>query len=172
MTRGSETRKDAQMPRVSVLIPCYNERHRIRRCLDSLLDNDYPEDRIELVVIDGSSDDGSCTVVEELAQAHSNLRTIENPERQKPQGLNPGIRATDSDVVVRADAHAWYPRNSALAARLQRSHGSLRRPSWLRQLKLAAQYAGSGVVHHARLAWTVRAFGEQAAELLRERGLR
>lgn len=111
MTGGSETRKDAQMPRVSVLIPCYNERHRIRRCLDSLLDNDYPEDRIELVVIDGGSDDGSRTVVEELAHAHPNLRMIDNPERQKPQGLNLGIRATDSDVVVRADAHAWYPPN-------------------------------------------------------------
>lgn len=44
----------------------------------------------------------------------------------------------------------------ALADKLQRSHASLRRPSWLRQLKLAAQYAGFGVVYHPRLYWPVR----------------
>jgi glycosyltransferase involved in cell wall biosynthesis len=100
---------DAQMPTVSVLIPCYNERERIGHCLQSLLRNDYPAGRIELVVIDGHSNDGSRELVDELARRHPNVRVLDNPARGKPQGLNLGIQSTRSDVVVRADAHAWYP---------------------------------------------------------------
>jgi succinoglycan biosynthesis protein ExoA len=103
------SRRTTRLPTVSVLIPCYNEHRRIASCLGSLLRSDYPADLIELVVIDGGSDDGTRAVVEELARTHANVRMIDNPERQKPHALNLGIFATESDVIVRADAHAWYP---------------------------------------------------------------
>src|SRR5207302_2942286 len=54
-------------PQVSVIIPCRNERHYIGPCLDSILGNDYRRDRLELLVVDGMSDDGTAEVVEGYA---------------------------------------------------------------------------------------------------------
>jgi len=106
---GNSTWTGVWPPKVAVLIPCYNEQQWILPCVKSLLGNDYPTDRTELVVIDGGSNDGSRGMIETLARDHANLRLLDNPAREKSCGLNLGIRATESDVVVRADAHAWYP---------------------------------------------------------------
>jgi len=99
------------LPTVSVLIPCYNEREWIQTCLDSLLANDYPSDRIEFVVIDGGSDDGTLDIITDVSREHPNVRVLPNPVRLKPHGLNLGIEHTTSEVLVRADAHARYPEN-------------------------------------------------------------
>ena len=52
-------------PFVSMIIPCRNEAAFIRACLDSVLANDYPRDRFELLVVDGDSDDGTAGVLAE-----------------------------------------------------------------------------------------------------------
>ena len=55
-------------PFVSVIIPCRNERSHIGRCLDSVLANDYPADRLEILVVDGMSDDGTGDIVRRIAE--------------------------------------------------------------------------------------------------------
>lgn len=103
-------RDDLRKPQqsVAILIPCRNERLHIVRCLDSLLANDYPHDLLEIVVIDGMSDDGTREIVKDYSQRYSFIRCLENPEKNKPAALNLGVRATNSDVVMRIDAHAVY----------------------------------------------------------------
>ena len=44
-------------PSVSVIVPCRNEEGYVGRCLDSIVGADYPKDRIEVLVVDGRSDD-------------------------------------------------------------------------------------------------------------------
>lgn len=100
---------DALLPTVAVLIPCLNERTWIEACLDSLACCDYPADRIQFVVIDGGSDDGTLDIVERVAQQRANVVVLHNAARLKPHGLNLGIARTDSEVVIRVDAHASYP---------------------------------------------------------------
>lgn len=100
---------DAALPRVSVVIPCRNERAYIGPCLDSLLAGDYPADRLEVLVVDGASDDGTRGVLAERASREPRLRVVDNPARITPVALNLGIRAATGDVVVRMDAHSAYP---------------------------------------------------------------
>ncbi len=85
---------DTRTPSVSVLIVCFNEATWIEACLDSLIANDYPRERIEFVVIDGGSDDGTVDIVERIAAAAGNVRLVHNEARLKPHGLNLGIRET------------------------------------------------------------------------------
>ena len=68
-------------PWVSVIIPCLNEREFIGDCLDSVIANDYPKDRLEILVIDGMSDDGTRAIVEEYAQKHRFIRMVDNPDK-------------------------------------------------------------------------------------------
>ena len=96
-------------PQVSVIIPCRNERHYIGPCLDSILGNDYRRDRLELLVVDGMSDDGTAEVVESYAARISAIRMFANPLRTVPSALNLGIARARGEVILRMDAHAEYP---------------------------------------------------------------
>lgn len=94
---------------VSVIIPCRNEAAWICRCLQSVLGNDYPKDRLEVLVVDGMSDDGTRAVVEEFAGRHPLVRLLDNPKRITPAALNVGVVAARGDVIMRVDAHYEYP---------------------------------------------------------------
>jgi glycosyltransferase involved in cell wall biosynthesis len=96
-------------PRVTVIVPCRNEARYLAACLDSLLAGEYPADRLELLVVDGRSDDGSRDIAAARAAGNAMVRVLDNPARIVPAALNIGIRAATGDVIARADAHVVYP---------------------------------------------------------------
>jgi succinoglycan biosynthesis protein ExoA len=93
-------------PFVSVIIPCRNEARFIGRCLDSILANDYPKDRMEILVADGESDDGTREIIRKYAGQDERVRLLVNPHRFTPMALNLAIGAARGDVIARVDAHA------------------------------------------------------------------
>ncbi len=98
-------------PRVSIVMPCRNEAAYIGPCLESVLATDYPLDRVEVLVADGRSDDGTREIVEGWAARHPCVRLLDNPARITPAALNMAIRAATGDVIIRMDAHGVYPRD-------------------------------------------------------------
>lgn len=94
-----------------IIIPTYNEEQYVGACLDSLVSNDYDKQRMEIVVVDGRSTDNTRNVVSEYCREYDFIRMIDNPKRIKPAALNLALRSTDSDIVMRIDAHAVYPSN-------------------------------------------------------------
>jgi glycosyltransferase involved in cell wall biosynthesis len=93
-------------PFVSVVIPVRNERAFIACCLDSVLANDYPAGRFEILVIDGASDDGTRALVDAYAARFPVIQVLDNPDKITPAALNRGVRAARGELVVRLDAHA------------------------------------------------------------------
>jgi glycosyltransferase involved in cell wall biosynthesis len=93
---------------VSILIPCRNERGFIAKCLDSVLANDFPKDELEILIVDGMSEDGTREIVTEYMQRFPFIRLIDNPHRVTPYALNIGIAASRGEIVMRIDAHAVY----------------------------------------------------------------
>src|SRR6266480_5849379 len=96
-------------PLVSVVVPCRNEERYIAACLDSILASDYPRDRLEVLVVDGLSDDRTREILGRYTARHPSIRRLDNPQRITPTALNVGIRAAEGDVVMRMDAHVLYP---------------------------------------------------------------
>lgn len=94
---------DASSARVCVLIPVRNEVANIRMTLEAVLHQRFPIARMEVVVIDGESDDGTRAVLDSLADDTHRIRILDNPIRTIPHGLNLGIAATSADVVIRVD---------------------------------------------------------------------
>lgn len=97
------------VPMVTVVVPCRNEERYIGACLDSILAGTYPADRLEVLVVDGASDDGTRSVVASRVARYPSVRCLENPNRTAPHALNIGIRRARGDVIVRMDAHCRYP---------------------------------------------------------------
>lgn len=96
---------------VSVIVPCRNETRFIRRCLDSLISQDYPKEQIEILVIDGMSEDGTRDIVKEYSERYSFVKVIDNPEKIVPTAMNLGIQSANGDIIIRMDAHARYEKD-------------------------------------------------------------
>jgi len=107
----------------SIIVPCRNERAHIRECLETLLASDYPADRLEILVVDGMSDDGTRDIVAEVARAHPAVRLFDNPRRITPAGINIGIAEARGSVFLLIGAHAGFPPDyvSGLVGWLERS---------------------------------------------------
>jgi succinoglycan biosynthesis protein ExoA len=100
----------AKLPFVSIVIPVYNEERYIEACLASVLDQDYPADRYEVIIADGGSTDRTRAIVESIAVSHPVVRLIDNPGRTQAHGLNLAILASRGEYVARQDGHAeWSP---------------------------------------------------------------
>jgi glycosyltransferase involved in cell wall biosynthesis len=91
---------------VSVVIPCRNEAGHIVRCLDSIITGDYPADRLEILVVDGLSEDGTPERVRGYAGGKPQVRLLSNHQRITPSALNIGITAARGTIIVRIDAHS------------------------------------------------------------------
>ncbi|MGO9339976.1 MAG: glycosyltransferase family 2 protein [Terracidiphilus sp.] len=99
------------LPFVSIIIPCLNEKKYISGCLDSVLAFDYPRDRLEVLVVDGMSEDGTRDILQSYSRAHPFMRIFDNVNKVQNYALNIAIVSARGDVILRLDAHAEYPVN-------------------------------------------------------------
>uniref|UniRef100_UPI0035B2093B glycosyltransferase n=1 Tax=Promineifilum sp. TaxID=2664178 RepID=UPI0035B2093B len=94
-----------ELPFVSLIMPVRNEAAYIARSLGAVLAQDYPTDRLEILVVDGMSDDGTREAVRALQATCPTLYLIDNPARIVPPALNIGLRHARGEIVVRVDGH-------------------------------------------------------------------
>jgi glycosyltransferase involved in cell wall biosynthesis len=97
------------VPFVSAVIPCRNERTYIAACLESVIQSTYPRDRLEILVADGMSDDGTREVVHEYVKRDGRVILLDNPKRILASAWNTGIRAARGDIIVALNAHTVFP---------------------------------------------------------------
>lgn len=96
----------SELPLVTVLIPARDEARDIEGCLAAIAAQDYPPERMEVVVVDGGSIDGTAGVAAAaMASAPFNAaRVIANPEGTTPSNLNAGLASATGEIVCRVDA--------------------------------------------------------------------
>jgi cellulose synthase/poly-beta-1,6-N-acetylglucosamine synthase-like glycosyltransferase len=103
---GQAQAPEQELPFVSVIIPMFNEEKSAEKCLGSILDQDYPADRMEILVIDGDSTDRSPAILASMQEHHPNLRVIHNPRRLTVTSLNLGLAEARGEIYVRMDSHS------------------------------------------------------------------
>lgn len=105
---------------ISVICPIYNEAKYIDACITSILKQDYSQDDLEVLFVDGMSKDGTRNIIKEYAEIYPFIKLMDNPMKIVPIAMNIGIKACRGDIVIRLDAHALYPVNyfSILVKRL------------------------------------------------------
>lgn len=98
-------RAPMDLPFVSVIMPVRNEAVYITGSLRSVLDQDYPAERMEIIVADGLSTDGTREVVHAFQRFYPNIFLIDNPGKIVPTGLNAALQVAKGSVIVRVDGH-------------------------------------------------------------------
>jgi cellulose synthase/poly-beta-1,6-N-acetylglucosamine synthase-like glycosyltransferase len=98
-------------PMVTVIVPTYNEAKLIESKLDDIARQDYPRDRLEIIVVDSASRDGTLEAVRRWFEGNPgfNLRVISEPSRMgKAHALNNALRHASSDTVIITDADSRW----------------------------------------------------------------
>jgi cellulose synthase/poly-beta-1,6-N-acetylglucosamine synthase-like glycosyltransferase len=92
------------LPTVTVIVPTYNEEKRVERVLDSLSNLNYPQDKIELVFVDDSTD-ATFKIIEKKTKNWKNAKRIKHKKRlTKAYGLNEALSVSKGEIVAVYDA--------------------------------------------------------------------
>jgi len=114
---------------LSVVLPIRNEEAFITGTLQSLVDQDYPKDRYEIIVVDGCSTDATRTVVRGFIQAHSdvNISLLDNPGKLSSRARNIGARAARGQMIAVIDGHVLIPNRQLFTTmeRLKEKHQAI-----------------------------------------------
>jgi cellulose synthase/poly-beta-1,6-N-acetylglucosamine synthase-like glycosyltransferase len=89
----------------SAVIPTLDEYNTIRSVLDSLLATSWPDDRLEVIVVDGGSTDGTVEVVAEYAAEHDIIRLVELPGANIPESFNYAMELATGDILFHTNGH-------------------------------------------------------------------
>lgn len=96
---------------ISVIIPCRNEKEFIGECIKAIFASTWPAEALEVLVIDGLSDDGSRELLSELQTMYSNLYVYDNPLQITPVAFNLGIQKSKGAYLLIVGARQFIAPN-------------------------------------------------------------
>lgn len=100
--------KDMSAPLVSVIIPCHNEENSVRECVESFLNQTYPN--LEIIVVDDCSTDKTPIILQELGRKSDRIRIFRNDSnRGVGYSRSFGIKVANGDIIVEAECDGKYP---------------------------------------------------------------
>lgn len=95
-----------EVPFVSIILPIRNEADFIERSLGAILQQEYPSNRLEVLIADGMSEDSTRDIIARIAKTTPiPVKIIENPQRIVPTGFNAALSVARGEVIVRIDGH-------------------------------------------------------------------
>jgi cellulose synthase/poly-beta-1,6-N-acetylglucosamine synthase-like glycosyltransferase len=106
--RERPVRKADGEPSVTFVVAAHDEERVIERRLANLLRLDYPEDRLELVVVSDASTDGTDELVRAVAAANRRVRLLRVPRGGKVAAQDQAVRATSGEIVAFSDANTLW----------------------------------------------------------------
>lgn len=93
---------------VSVIVPCRNEIKYIHSFLESIINQRLNGLRIEVIIADGMSNDGTREIIQEFCKLYPYIRMIDNSQKIVSTGLNQAIKQANGEIIIRMDTHTEY----------------------------------------------------------------
>lgn len=98
-------------PNISFIIPCHNEEETIHRKLNNVLQQDYPQEKIELTIID-SSTDKTAKIIRHFKEAHPQLNLLYIKQKQrtgKSKAINEAYAKSSGEIKIISDSDSMIP---------------------------------------------------------------
>lgn len=101
-------------PSISVILPVRNEGQHLSKTLDMLVNQLYPSDCFEIIVVDGKSTDATPDIAQKYSEKHANVRWLTNSRVWSSSARNIGINASHGEIILIIDGHCQIPDNEHL----------------------------------------------------------
>jgi succinoglycan biosynthesis protein ExoA len=99
------------MTTISIICPTFNEESHIERTLQSFLNQKRDSFDLEILIVDGMSEDKTRSIVKEFEQKYLSIRLIDNKETKTPFAFNEGLKNAKGEYVAILGAHTYYAPN-------------------------------------------------------------
>ena len=91
---------------ISIVVAVKNEKRYIKKCIDALINQDYPTNKYEIIVVDGMSTDGTWEILGEIKKENPSIKIFRNPRENAAAGRNIGIKEARGDFIAFIDSDA------------------------------------------------------------------
>ncbi len=98
---------------VSTIIACRNEEKHIEKCLYSLINQNYPKENFEIIVVDGVSTDNTKEIIKKFqtSNSHYQIELLDNHKKFNSFGFNLGIKKAKGEIIIFLGAHSFVDKN-------------------------------------------------------------
>jgi len=96
-------------PKISIIIPCYNEEKNILKCLDAIASSDYPKKKMEIIVVDDGSTDNTLNILKGYSKKNL-IKIVKGTHEGKSESLNRGAKKASNEFIVAVDADTLLER--------------------------------------------------------------
>ncbi len=94
-------------PTVAFIIPCKNEERGITETIIKCYQINYPKEKMEVIVVNDGSTDGTIRVLKELKKTHPSIKIIDWPNQGKRWGMAAGFRVSKSEIIIQLDSDSF-----------------------------------------------------------------
>lgn len=91
-------------PKVSIILPCYNEEKNIANCLDAVYSLDYPKEKTDVIVVNDGSTDSTPKILKKYQNKYKDLIILKGKHEGKSASLNIGVKHSSNDIILSVDA--------------------------------------------------------------------
>ena len=98
---------------VSVCIIAYNEEKTLTSLFSDIKNQDYPHNKMEVILVNSMSSDRTRVLMEKFAEEENGflrVKVFDNPKKKQAAGWNIAIKNSSEDIIIRIDAHTMIPR--------------------------------------------------------------
>jgi len=94
-------------PKVSIIVPAYNEERNIEKCIESIFDSSYPKNKLDIIVVDDGSTDNTLKIIKK----YRNVRVLKQNHLGKVEALNLGALNSSNEFLFTVDADTTLEKN-------------------------------------------------------------
>jgi len=125
----------SEFPTLTVILPIRNEERFIANTIRYIEQQEYPFDKLEILVVDGQSEDRTAAIVSEIARSDRRIQLIDNPGRSSSTARALGVKHAGGDIITFVDGHTYIDndqllKNTAILMR-EKQVSVLSRPQFL-----------------------------------------
>lgn len=97
--------------KVTVAVVAYNAEAHIGRCIETIQSLNYPSDSMEILIVDGCSEDRTKQIIRDCMKKDSRIRLVENPGRTISSNRNKALQEASHDLIAFTDSDCEVPNN-------------------------------------------------------------
>ena len=105
LENGKENKKIKKIPKISVIIPAYNESKNILKSIRSVLKSDYPKKKLEIIIVDDGSTDDTFSQAKKMES--ENVKVFTKKHGGKAKAVNFGIKKASGEILMILDADTF-----------------------------------------------------------------